>query len=60
MVEYKGADDNTFIATFIIHNFGVDDIDPWIMAIRNENKVTYLTSNVRKTNKSDVIFKVQY
>jgi len=46
MVEYTGSDDNKFIATFIIHKFVVDDIDPWIMAIRNENKVTYLTSSV--------------
>jgi len=47
-----------FIATFIIHKFGVDDIVPWIMTLSNENKVTFLTTSMRKANTSDIIFKV--
>lgn len=46
MVEYSSLGEQMFKAKFYIHEFGVEHVIPWIMAMRNENKITYLATNV--------------
>jgi len=59
VIEYTSLGEKTFIAKLFIHEFGVDDV-PFIMAMRDQNKITYLATNVRKPNSSEIILKVIY
>lgn len=58
MIEYSSLEEQMFKAKFYIHKFGVEHVIPWIMAMRNENKVTYLATNVLKPSSNTIIFKV--
>lgn len=60
VIEYTSLGEKTFIAKFFIHEFGVDDVVPFIMAMRDQNKITYLATNMRKPNSSEIILKVIY
>ena len=60
MVEYSSLGGQMFKAKFYIHEFGVEHIIPWIMAMRNENKITYLATNVLKPSSNTIILKVKY
>lgn len=59
VIEYTRLGEKTFIAKFFIHEFRVDDV-PFIMAMQDQNKITYLATNVRKPNSSEIILKVIY
>jgi len=58
MIECSSLDEQMFKAKFYIHKFRVENVIPWIMAMRNENKVTYLATNALKPSSNTIIFKV--
>lgn len=58
MIEYSTLEEQMFKANFYIYKFGVEHVIPWIMAMRNKNKVTYLATNVLKPSSNTIIFKV--
>jgi len=39
VIEYTSLGEKTFIAKIFIHEFGVDDVVPYIMAMRDQNKI---------------------
>jgi len=60
MVEYSSLGGQMFKAKFYIHAFGVEHVIPWIMAMRNKTKITYLATNVLKPPSNTIILKVKY
>jgi len=49
-----------FKAKFYIYEFGVEHVIPWIMAMKEEKKITYLAINVLKSSSNTIILKVKY
>ncbi|KAE9539974.1 hypothetical protein AGLY_005226 [Aphis glycines] len=58
VIEYTSLGEKTLITKFFIHEFGVDVV-PFIMAMRDQNKITYLATNMRKPNSSEIILKIE-
>lgn len=58
MIDYSSLGEKQFFAKFVIHDFGADNVQPWIMTMQNQNKITYLASNEQKQNSTEIVFNV--